>query len=58
MKIIHTNKAKETFLKLTTEQRQEIINSKKDIKKGHFLDQLELDKSVEEWLKKVVWRIK
>ena len=35
---------------LTLEQRNEIIESKKEIEKGLFIDQLELDKEVDKWL--------
>jgi hypothetical protein len=35
---------------LTSEQRHEIIESKKEIEKGLFINQLELDKEVNQWL--------
>jgi hypothetical protein len=50
IKTILDSKAKEKTMTLTPEQRFEIIESKKEIKNGLFINQLELDKDVNQWL--------
>ena len=50
IKTILDSKAQNQVLSLTSEQRSEIIESKKEIEKGLFIDQIELDKEVSEWL--------
>jgi hypothetical protein len=50
MKTILDSKAQSQVLHLTPEQRMEIDESKKDVEKGLFIEQSELDKEVEKWL--------
>jgi len=50
IKTILDTKAQPKIMHLTLEQRNEIIESKKEIEKGLFIDQLELDKEVDKWL--------
>ncbi len=50
IKTILDSKAREQTMTLTSEQRHEIIESKKEIEKGLFINQLELDKEVNQWL--------
>lgn len=38
------------LIPLTEEQRLEIIESKKEIEKGLYIDQIELDNEVGKWL--------
>lgn len=49
IKALLESKTSEKLLMLTSEQQHEINESKKEIKKGHFIDQPELDKAVEKW---------
>jgi len=49
IKSLLESKSSEKMLILTSEQKNEINESKREIKKGHFIDQSELDKSVEKW---------
>jgi hypothetical protein len=49
IKSLLESKSSEKMLVLTSEQKDEINESKKEIKKGHFIDQSELDKAVEKW---------
>ncbi|HEC41406.1 hypothetical protein LCGC14_2684870 [marine sediment metagenome] len=50
IKTILDGKAKDTVLVLTEEQKQEIIQSRKDIKEGLFISNEELDKEIQAWL--------
>jgi hypothetical protein len=50
IKTILDSKTQNKILSLTQEQRFEIIESKKGIEKGLYIEQLELDKEVEKWL--------
>lgn len=50
IKTILDTKAQPKILHLTLEQRNEIIESKKNIENGQFIEQLELDKEVDKWL--------
>lgn len=50
IKGILDSKPKKQILKLTPEQRHEILESKKEIEKGCFIDQSELDKEVAKWI--------
>ncbi len=49
IKSILDSKYREQVLKLTLEQRTEIIKSKKEIEKGCFIEQSELDKEIAKW---------
>jgi hypothetical protein len=51
MKIILDSKAQSQVLHLTPEQRMEIDESKKDVEKGLYIEQSELDNEVEKWLR-------
>jgi hypothetical protein len=50
IKTILDEKAEDTVLVLTEEQKQEIIQSRKDIKEGLFISNEELDKEIQAWL--------
>jgi hypothetical protein len=50
VKTILDVKAQSQILKLTDEQLDEIDESRKDIKKGLFTEQEELDQEFEKWL--------
>jgi hypothetical protein len=50
IKTILDSKSEKQIIKLTAEQRSEIIQSKKDIENNLFVDQVELNKEVEKWL--------
>ena len=45
-----SSKTQTQVIKLTSEQRQEIAESKKQIEKGLFIEQDELDKEFNKWL--------
>lgn len=49
IKSILDSKSREQVLKLTPEQRSEINESKKEIAKGSFIEQSELDKEIAKW---------
>ena len=49
IKSLLESKSSEKMLMLTSEQKNEINESKREIKKGHFIDQAELDQAVEKW---------
>jgi len=49
IKSLLESKSSEKMLVLTSEQKDEINRSKKEIKKGQFIDQSELDQAVEKW---------
>lgn len=49
IKALLESKSSEKMLMLTSEQKNEINESKKEIKKGYFIDQSELDKAVDKW---------
>jgi hypothetical protein len=49
IKSLLESKSSEKMLMLTSEQKDEINRSIKEIKKGLFTDQSELDKAVEKW---------
>ena len=51
IKTILDEKAEDTVLVLTDEQKQEIIQSKDEIKNGLFLSNGELDEEIQAWLK-------
>ena len=50
IKTILDTKTQTKIMSLTQEQRFEIIESKKEIEKGLYIEQLELDKEVGQWL--------
>jgi predicted transcriptional regulator len=50
IKTILDSKADKEILSLTNEQRNEIMQSKKEIEKGLFIEHDELDKEIKEWL--------
>ncbi|MDP2888052.1 MAG: hypothetical protein Q8P34_03680 [Bacteroidota bacterium] len=49
IKSILDSKSKQQILKLTQEQRLEIHESKKEIEKGYYIEQSEIDQEVERW---------
>jgi len=49
IKALLESKSSEKMLMLTSEQRYEINESKKEVKKNDFIDQAELDKAVQKW---------
>ena len=51
IKTILDEKAEDSVIVLTDEQKQEIIQSRKEIKKGLFISNEELDKEIQAWLK-------
>ena len=51
IKTILDEKAEDTVLVLTEEQKQEIIQSRKEIKNGLFVSNGELDEKIQAWLK-------
>ena len=50
MKTILESKTKTEVISLTTEQRNEIIESKKEIEQGLYIERELLDKKVSTWL--------
>ena len=50
-KTILETKAKSKIISLTQEQREEITESKKEIDQGLFIEQIELDKEFDKWLR-------
>lgn len=50
MKTILESKTKTEVISLTTEQRNEIIESKKEIEQGFYIEHEVLDKKVSSWL--------
>ncbi len=52
IKTILDAKTESKTLILTDELKKEIFNSKKEIEKGLFIEQRELDKEIKKWLKK------
>ena len=50
LKTILDSKLNEGILNLTAEQRDEIIASRKDVKKGLVIDNALLDKEIKAWL--------
>ncbi len=50
MKTILESKTKTEVISLTTEERNEIIESKKEIEQGLFIEHELLDKKVSRWL--------
>ena len=50
LKTILDSKTQTHTLTLTAEQRYEIIESKKEIEKGLFIEQIELDKEFNKWV--------
>ena len=50
LKTILDSKTKSKILSLTQEQRHEINESKKEIERGLFIEQVELDKEFDKWL--------
>ncbi len=51
VKTILDYRKKEKFILLTSEQEQDLLKSSEQGKNGKYIDQSELDKKVEEWLK-------
>jgi hypothetical protein len=51
IKTILDQKAEDSVIVLTEEQKQEIIQSRKEIKEGLFISNEELDKEIQAWLK-------
>jgi len=51
IKTILDGKAEDSIIVLTDEQKQEIIQSRKEIKEGLFISNEELDKEIQAWLK-------
>ena len=51
IKTILDEKAEDSVIVLTDEQKQEIIQSRKEIKKGLFISNEELDNEIQAWLK-------
>jgi len=49
IKNLFDSKSKQQILKLSTEQRQEINASKRDLRNGNLIAQSELDKEVAKW---------
>lgn len=49
IKTILESKTKSTTLKLTAEQIDEISESKKQFKDGHYIEQAQLDKEFSNW---------
>jgi len=50
LKTIIETKTKSKVISLTKEQREEILESKKEIEQGLFIEQIELDKEFDKWL--------
>ncbi len=50
LKTILDSKLNEGILNLTAEQREEIIASREDVKKGLVIDNALLDKEIKAWL--------
>lgn len=50
LKTILETKTKSKLISLTQEQRKEIVESKKEIEQGLFIEQVELDKEFDKWL--------
>ncbi len=50
IKTILDSKSGTTVLALTEEQRNEINESRKEVKQGHYIEHELLDKKVSEWL--------
>lgn len=50
IKTILDTKSQSQTITLTSEQRYEIQESKKEIKQGLFIEQVELDKEFNKWL--------
>ena len=51
IKTILDEKAEDSVIVLTDEQKQEIIQSRKEIKEGLFISNEELDNEIQAWLK-------
>jgi len=51
LKTILETKAKSKIISLTQEQKEEITESKKEVKQGLFIEQIELDKEFDKWLR-------
>ena len=51
IKTILDEKAEDSVIVLSDEQKQEIIQSRKEIKEGLFISNEELDKEIQAWLK-------
>ena len=49
IKSLLESKSSEKILVLTSEQKNEINQSKREIKEGQFIEQSEIDKSVKRW---------
>jgi len=44
-------KKKEPYIYLSSEEEEELLMASKEANEGHFIDQMVMDKKVEEWLK-------
>jgi hypothetical protein len=50
IKTILDSKSNNEILTLSTEQRNEIIESRKEIEQGFYIDHIDLENEVKEWL--------
>jgi len=50
LKTILESKTQSNIIRLTNEQKEEIIRSKIEIEKGNYTEQQELNKEFEKWL--------
>jgi hypothetical protein len=50
IKTILESKAQSQMLSLTEEQQFEIMESRKEVELGHFIEQIELDQEFNAWL--------
>lgn len=50
LKTILESKTQSNIIRLTNEQKEEIIRSKTEIEKGNYTEQQELNKEFEKWL--------
>jgi len=50
LKTILESKTQSNIIRLTNEQKEEIIRSKTEIEKGNYTEQHELNKEFEKWL--------
>lgn len=49
IKAVLDSKSNQKIIALTSDQKNEIRESKKELRKGHFISQSNLDKEVEKW---------
>ena len=50
LKTILESKTQSNIIRLTNEQKEEIIRSKTEIEKGNYTEQQELNKEFEKWI--------